>query len=273
VLKVVVFFFLGLCLSWVVVGCQVNPPNYPQVSTVANTPTKTPYIWPTPTITPTFTATPTCPTTAFSSVALPARAILSSQGIQMGPSYNVNIDSYKSSLGAYGGSNIFSNGNLQAAGSINIGIQTTVNGTQFAGTPSSLEPASVPVVTSGDLTISGNYTFPAGDSYFGKLTLSGVGITVTAALGGQSRVWFDRLIVNCDGSTIGITNPNNLWFLGTCFGQVSLNGSDNSISAVFYNPNGPINDHSTDETFFGEWVGSWITLGGTNTSFHRDESL
>ena len=83
------------------------------------------------------------------------------------------VDSYQSSDGAYGGSNLSANGNIVAGGSI-INNGGTIEGQQTQNSPSNLSVLAVPASA---------VNLPLGSSSPGNLNINGASDSVTLAPG------------------------------------------------------------------------------------------
>lgn len=186
------------------------------------------------------------------------------------------IDSYSSSQGAYGGSNIGANGNVVAGGSItNNG--GTINGQQTPNTPSSLPIPTIP---------SNAINLPIGSSSPGNLYINQASDSVILAPG---TYVVQNLNVNSPGAlsispigevTIFVTgslnlggseNPNGvpgyLTFIVTQAGWVNLNANGQLYGGI-YAPTSGINVSSQ---VYGYLVGSSVTLNG-GAAVHYDQN-
>jgi hypothetical protein len=219
------------------------------------------------------TQTPTLSPTAAPSIGLPclAYAIQASTGDSTFVG-NGLVDSYDSSLGNYGGSNVGGMGGVRAGGNIVLGAGAQINGTQVPQAPEALTPVPVPTgaVNLGDLSIHGNqpYILTAGDYVVDSLSISGNSTLQTT--GGQVRIWFNNLSL---AGTVGLASatPNNLWFFSRTSAQVvSLNGTC-TLYGVIFAPNVPITDGGTGGVF-GALIGSQVTLNG-GAEVHYDQRL
>ena len=119
----------------------------------------------------------------------------------------------------------------------------------------------------GNLNITGNYTFAAGNYLVGSLNING---NSTVNVVGTVRIWFKNL--NLAGVVgAGGTKPSQLQFFSRSdAGQVNINGNC-KLSALVFAPNVPINDSGT-HGIYGALVGSTVTLNG-NVEVHYDEDL
>lgn len=180
------------------------------------------------------------------------------------------VDSYRSSLGAYGGGNRFSGGNVRAGTQIVLNGGADIQGIQNANSAAGLTPLPTPVsyIDLGNLNIEHDYTFMAGDYLVESLNVNGSPKIRTE--GGRVRIWFRGL--NLAGSVgYGSQIPDNLWFFSRDNAwQVNLNGSC-QLNGVIFAPNIPIND-SASNAVHGALVGSSVTLNG-NVAVHYDQDL
>jgi len=186
------------------------------------------------------------------------------------------IDSYQSSLGAYGGSNVGSAAVVQAGTTIsnNGGI---VRGTLRPNTPAGL--AVVPVA-------SGARNLPLGSTTPGSVNINTAAQSITLAPGdyvaanlnvnapgairisptGQVRIWVTGTL-NLGGNLNVNGIPRNLSILVTSSGSIAINGGG-SFFGVLYAPtstvivNGPV---------FGNVIGKSVTLN-TGAAVHFDQS-
>lgn len=179
----------------------------------------------------------------------------------------VVVDAYNSAQGVYGGANVQKRGGVLASGQV-INNGAMVQGTILAGAASSDPVAPLPsgYVDLGNLTISGNYTFPAGNYRVSTLNINGTPI-VSAV--GTVRIWFTNL--NLAGTVgAGVARPGQLTFFGGAGSQVNFNGSG-SFTGVIYAPgaNVTFNGPTTVE---GALIGGQVTLN-SNVVVHEDMSL
>jgi len=185
------------------------------------------------------------------------------------------IDSYQSSVGAYGGTNVSANGNVVAKGNIVIQNHGAINGTQTAHASPNMPLPAVPT----------NATkLPLGSSQPGSVNINGVADSITLAPG----VYVVRdLSINSPGAlrisgnapvTIFVTNslnlggsvnpngiPANLTLIMTKTGAVALN----SGGRLFGNIYAPTSSVTLNSPVFGYVVGSSVTLN-TGSSLHYD---
>jgi hypothetical protein len=186
------------------------------------------------------------------------------------------VDSYQSSLGAYGGTNVGSAAVVQAATTIanNGGV---IHGTQKQHAPAGF--AVVPVA-------AGARNLPLGASAPGTLSIGSAGQSITLAPGnyvaaninvtapgainvspaGQVRIWVTGSL-NLGGNLNPRGVPKNLAFLVTSAGFVNIN-SGGALFGMVYAPtsgilvNGPV---------FGTVIGSSVTLN-SGAAVHFDQS-
>ncbi len=179
------------------------------------------------------------------------------------------MDSYRSSLGSYGGSNRFSQGGVRAGTQIVKNGNANIQGLQLPMSPSGLTPMPTPAAYTdlGDLNINGNYTFAAGDYLVSSLNING---NPTVTVQGTVRIWFRAL--NLAGNVgAGATVPAKLQFFSRSDAwHVNINGNG-KLTGIVFAPNIPVN-HSGNGGVFGALVGSSVTLNG-NVALHYDEDL
>jgi hypothetical protein len=145
------------------------------------------------------------------------------------------VDSYKSSVGSYGGTNIGDNGSVQAAEAIvhNGGV---IDGTQTPNSAANLAVVPVP---------SGATNLPLGASAPGSLNITTASESITLAPGSYV---VENLTVGSPGAiTISPAGPVLLWVTGTLNlgGDENLNGIPENLeflvtssSTVNVNANG-----------------------------------
>jgi photosystem II stability/assembly factor-like uncharacterized protein len=178
------------------------------------------------------------------------------------------VDSYRSCAGAYGGTNVRSNGNVQAGTTItNNG---TVRGALFPNSPGGLSPFPVPagLVSSGDLTVNNGQTvtLAAGDYLYRNINLNSGG---TLATSGRVRIWFTGS-ANLSGRLTPAGNlPANAWLFSTT-ATISANiNAGAQVTGVIYTPNIALSPGNV--TVLGGLVDSTGNLNGTQV--HYDEVL
>jgi hypothetical protein len=180
------------------------------------------------------------------------------------------VDSYQSNLGAYGGSNVGNQGNVQAGSTITLNGNAVINGSKIPNDPAGLTPVPVPsgAQNLGDLNINGNYNFSAGDYKIGTLNINGNPNVTTS--GGLVRIWFNS--INMAG-TVGSasTPPGQLWFFSRSTATNCNINSNCTLYGVIFAPNVTVSDSATGG-IFGAVVGSQVTLNG-NASIHYDLRL
>jgi hypothetical protein len=202
------------------------------------------------------------------------RAIVANSGGVMLNS-QTRVDSYRSSAGAYGGSNVGAGAIVQAATSImNNGV---VKGQLVPSTPAGLAVVPVP---------SGAIKLPLGSAAPGSLNINDSASSITLAPGnyvaaninvnfpgaitiapaGQVRIWVTGTL-NLGGNENQNGAPRNLAFLVTSSADVNVN-SNGSLYGLIYAPTSKVNVNST---IFGAIVGSSVTLN-SGGAVHFDVS-
>ena len=186
------------------------------------------------------------------------------------------IDSYQSSLGAYGGSNVGSAAIVQAGTTIsnNGGV---VRGTLRPNTPAGL--AVVPVA-------SGARNLPLGSTTPGSINISTTAQSITLAPGdyvaanlnvnapgairispaGEVRIWVTGSL-NLGGNLNVNGIPRNLTILVTSAGSINFNGGG-SFFGVLYAPTSTV---IVNSPVFGNVIGKSVTLN-TGAAVHFDQS-
>lgn len=205
-----------------------------------------------------------------------ANAITATTGDVVFVNSGSRVDSYNSSIGRYGGSNIGSHGNIVAAGNIvnNGGI---IAGTQTAHTPTSLPTLTAP---------SGAVNLPLGSASPGSLNINVASDSITLSPGAYV---VNYLNVNYPGAinvspagavTIYVTGglnlggsedtngmPSNLTFVVT----PSVTTNINSNGALFGNIYAPTAAVNINSAVYGYVVGSSVTLN-SGAAVHYDET-
>ena len=186
------------------------------------------------------------------------------------------IDSYQSSLGAYGGANVGSAAIVQAATTIssNGGV---IHGTQRPHTPGGFAVVPVP---------AGATNLPLASSSPGSLNINNAAQSITLAPGnyvaanvnvtapgsikvspaGQVRIWVTGSL-NLGGNLNLNGNPKNLAFLVTSSGFVNIN-SGGALYGLVYAPTSGL---FVNEPVFGTVVGKSVSLN-SGGAVHFDQS-
>ncbi len=207
-------------------------------------------------------------------------------------------DSYDSSLGAYGGTNLFKSGNVGSNGNIslkgNSGVQgdaipgpsksVSMNGNAYvtglttpASSTQTLPAITVPAsaVNKGAISISGNssQTLTAGNYIISSISISGNATLNIDASAGPVNLYVSGAI-SANGNGIVISNgshlPQNLNIFETGNSSVSLGGNADFYGTV-YAPNSPLS-LSGNAQLYGAFAGSSITDSG-NGGIHFDKHL
>jgi hypothetical protein len=186
------------------------------------------------------------------------------------------VDSYRSSLGAYGGSNVGSAAVVQAATTIsnNGGV---IHGTQKQHAPAGFAVVPVPAGaknlplgarTPGALTINTaaqSLTLAPGNYVATNVTVSAPG-AINVSPAGQVRIWVTgSLTLGGNLNHSGI--PRNLAFLVTSSGFVNIN-SGGALYGLVYAPTSGV---SVASPIFGTVIGSSVTLN-SGAAVHFDQS-
>jgi len=186
------------------------------------------------------------------------------------------VDSYQSSVGPYGGSNVGSAAVVQAATTIsnNGGV---VRGTLRPNAPAGLAVVPVP---------SGARNLPLGSTSPGSLNIGNAAQSITLAPGdyvaaninvnapvatriapaGEVRIWVTGTL-NLGGNLNANGIPKNLTVLVTSTGFININGGG-ALFGVLYAPTSTVNVNSP---VFGSVIGRSVTLN-TGSAVHFDQS-
>src|SRR5579871_3889108 len=189
----------------------------------------------------------------------------------------VLVDSYQSSVGAYGGSNVGSAAVVQAATTIsnNGGV---IHGTQKQHAPAGF--AVVPVPTGaknlplgarapGALNISTaaqSITLAPGNYVATSVTVSAPG-AINVSPAGQVRIWVTGSL-NLGGNLNLNGVPRNLAFLTTSSGFVHINGGGGALYGLVYAPTSTI---FVSGPVFGTVIGSSVAVN-SGGAVHFDQS-
>ena len=186
------------------------------------------------------------------------------------------VDSYQSSLGAYGGSNVGSAAVIQAATTISN------NGGVIHGTLKQNAPAGFAVVP----VPAGAKNLPLGASSPGTLSISNAAQSITLAPGnyvatnvnvaapgsitvsppGQVRIWVTGSL-NLGGNLNLNGSPKNLAFLVTSSGFVNIN-SGGALYGLVYAPSSGL---FVSEPVFGSVIGKSVSLN-SGGAVHFDQT-
>jgi hypothetical protein len=186
------------------------------------------------------------------------------------------IDSYQSSRGPYGGTNVGSGASVQVATTL------TNNGGAIHGSVARNSPAGFPVVP----VSSGAANLPLGVSSPGSLNINDAADDITLAPGdyvvadlnvnfpgaitvsppGQVRIWVTGNLNLGGNENLGGV-PSDLAFLVTSSGWVNVNGGG-ALYGLIYAPTSGIN---LDSPVFGSVIGSTVTLN-SGAALHFDTS-
>jgi hypothetical protein len=186
------------------------------------------------------------------------------------------VDSYQSSLGAYGGANVGSAAVVQAATTI------TNNGGVIHGTQKQHAPAGFAVVP----VASGAKNLPLGARSPGSLNINSAAQSITLAPGnyvaanitvsapgainvspaGEVRIWVTGSL-NLGGNLNLRGVPKNLAFLVTSSGSVNINGGGALYGLVY----APTSGMLVNSPVFGTVIGRSVTLN-SGAAVHFDQS-
>ena len=243
--------------------------------------------------------------TVFCQITTPAPPpSLFEYGIYAGTSISLNgdttaFDSYNSNQGAYGGSNISSqgaiagntsgigsiflkhttvNGNVVVATSANPSVVIETQGASITGTTGTLadgwslpEPPEIPAdATSVDLTVSGNntLTLAAGTYVTPTVQISGNGSIVAS---GPVTIYVTGAIdITGNGITVPDNHPANLLLISTGSASVKIAGNGSFYGGI-YAPDSNVTSTGNGD-IFGAIVSKTFTQGG-NSAFHFDLAM
>jgi hypothetical protein len=185
------------------------------------------------------------------------------------------IDSYQSSLGAYGPGNVGNNAVVKAAASItsNGGIvkggaaQNSFSG--FAAVPVAASAINLPLGSASPGSV--NLNEPSDDITLapGEYVAASINVQFPAAIHisppGHVRIWVTGNL-NLGGNENLDGVPNNLAFLMTSPGSVNVHGG--ALYGLIYAPTSAVN---LDSPVFGSVIGSSVTLN-SGAALHFDQS-
>ena len=196
-----------------------------------------------------------------------ARAVVANSGQSI---HNANslVDSYASSQGPYGGTNVGTQGDVQAATNIVVNSGATIRGTKVPNSPAGFGVISPPA----DATDLGVFVLNSGQSVTlnaGNYVASNFTMNSSSTLrvsGGVVSIWVSgALILGGAANPQGL--PHNLEFLVTEMQDVHVN-SGGALAGFIYAPMASV---LVDATVFGSVVGRTVTLNsGGRVHFDRD---
>ena len=188
----------------------------------------------------------------------------------------VLVDSYQSTLGAYGGSNVGSAAVVQAATTV-VNNGGTIHGTVKQHAPAGLAVVPVPAGAKnlplgarvpGALSINTaaqSITLAPGNYVASSVTVSAPG-AINISPAGEVRIWVTgTLTLGGNLNSRGV--PKNLAFLVTNSGFVNINGGG-ALYGLVYAPTSAL---SVNSPVFGTVIGSSVTLN-TGSAVHFDQS-
>ena len=205
-------------------------------------------------------------------------------------------DSYDSSAGAYGGSNVFQTGNVHSNGDITLSGNATVRGDAMSGpdhTVSTSGNASVTgskqsatsnkqlpaptvpalAVNLGAIKLSGNksQTLVAGNYVASSLSISGnARLTIDSTLGPVNLYVSGAISIAGNGINNVSSVPSKFNLVSTGTASVNFSGNAN-FSGTVYAPNAELN-LSGNGTMYGAFVGARMRVSG-NGAIHYDKVL
>lgn len=178
------------------------------------------------------------------------------------------IDSYDSSDGAYGGANVFSNGDVAYDGTY-TNNNTTINGDIVANPNIACDPGSTTLPSLGALTLNGNHnvTLAAGTYHFSSITVTGnASITCTGAV----TIYVDgEVSITGNGITTSGNNPTNLMIVATSDADVTVGGSAAFYGAI-YAPDSAVTSNAGE--YYGAVISDTFAQNGIG-NVHYDEDL
>ncbi len=221
---------------------------------------------------------------------------------------NATTDSYNSDDGAYGGSNVGTEGNVASDGALvlngnahiggdststtasltgnatisgaattNSGSVSTTGsahvGSTLAGSTPGLNcsPGSTSLASLGSLSISGNNTvsLTAGSYHYSSLSISGNGrLNITT---GPVTIYVDGT-VSISGNGIGTASnlPTNLSVVSTSNGTVSISGNGDFYGSI-YAPSSTVSNTGNGQIYGAVFANTYSQSG--NGHVHYDEAL
>lgn len=186
------------------------------------------------------------------------------------------VDSYQSSVGAYGGSNVGSNAKIQAAGLV-VDTGGVVNGTEVFHVPSSLAVVPVPAgatklprgaTTPGNVNINtaaDSITLAPGNYVVANLNVNSPGAIKISPPGAVS-IWVTGSL-NLGGAENKNGLPANLTFFMTSSSTVNVN-SNGQLFGSIYAPSAAV---ALNSAVFGSVVGASVILN-SGAAVHYDQS-
>jgi hypothetical protein len=187
------------------------------------------------------------------------------------------VDSYQSSLGSYGGSNVGSDAVVQAAttitnnGGVVHGILRQNTGSGFSVVPVAADAKNLPLgsATPGSLNINtaaDSITLAPGDYVAANINVNFPGaIAISSA--GPVRIWVTGNL-NLGGNENLKGVPRNLAFLVTSSGWVNVN-SRGALYGMIYAPTSGV---TVNSTVFGTVIGASLSILNSNGAIHVDTS-
>jgi hypothetical protein len=187
------------------------------------------------------------------------------------------VDSYQSSLGGYGGTNVGSAAVVQAATTVsnNGGVihgsvkQNAPGGFSVVPVPAGAKNLPLGASSPGSLSIGSaaqSITLAPGNYVAANVNVSAPG-SINVSPAGQVRIWVTGSL-NLGGNLNAKGNPKNLAFLVTSSGFVNINGGG-ALNGLVYAPTsgmfvgGPV---------FGSVIGKSVTLNSGGGAVHFDQS-
>jgi hypothetical protein len=187
------------------------------------------------------------------------------------------VDSYQSSLGAYGGSNVGSNAIVQAAtlitnnGGVIHGIQRQNAASGFGIVPIAPDARNLPLGSPvpGSLNINiepDSITLAPGNYVAANININFPG-AINISPAGEVRIWVTgNLNLGGNENLSGI--PKNLAFLVTGTGTVNVN-SNGSLFGLIYAPESHVN---LESAVYGSVIGSSVTTLNSQGAVHFDSA-
>ncbi|MCL2449986.1 MAG: hypothetical protein FWD17_13650 [Polyangiaceae bacterium] len=179
------------------------------------------------------------------------------------------LDSYRSSIGPYGGTNVGSEATVRAATTIVVNAGAVVRDTLMPNSPAGLPSIAPPAEATalGDVVVGGGQTraLAAGSYVASSLTLNTNGSLV--ASGGPVRLWVTGALtvgghLNASGA------PADFELLVTSTSDINVN-SGAVVHAIVYAPAAHVN---LDAPLFGSVVGDEVAIFNSGSAVHYDES-
>jgi hypothetical protein len=181
------------------------------------------------------------------------------------------IDSYNSSNGAYGNSNVFNHGDVIARQTIWLNSNAIVNGQRYENTLTGITPVPTPsgsLINLGTLLVGSGETrsLAAGNYKATDITINSNGVLKAA---GPVRIWYSGSL-NQSGQVYATNKkPKDFWLFGTSSASMVNLNSGSQTWAVLHAPMAQANTYAP---FYGAIVCANANVN-SGTRLHYDEAL